>query len=326
MSNRLPPRRTIPLRQFLDTVFRPRDVVEIRRIGPDCCVSNWHRAENVPGQKDVLSKYNREGWNIYVGVNPRPVHGVRGDACIQLARTIFFDVDAVDASALLASWPTRFRLPMPSMMIDSGHGLHGYYPLTDPVSDMQAWRELQRDLAFAVGGDHVVNPERVMRLPGFLNVKREPHIPCRIIDSAGELFDFAGLRAIVPPRPRPAGRPIPIRSTSDASMAHRYSACMAYLRKCPDAISGQYGHRATIRAACECIRFGLDLAHVWQAMEWWNSNKCHPAWSEKELAHKIAEAIKLRPTNTGIRMVSRDRHKPVRMPSRRSYIFTVGAA
>lgn len=327
MTARPPPRRPSQLQQFIGTLYHPQDVVEIRRIRPGHLInSTWHRAVDIPSLYDALTKDNQAGWNIYAGANPRPAYGARGDDCIRIARSVFIDLDGVDALTLLTSWPERFKLPMPALSIDSGHGLHGYFPLIDPVTDMPAWREFQRDIAFAVGGDHVVNPERVMRLPGFLNVKREPHVPCRIIDSTGELFDFAELRASVPPRPKPTGRPIPIGNTSDASMLQRYKACLAYLRKLDDAISGQHGHRATIRAACECIRFGLDLAHVWQAMEWFNANKCRPAWSEKELTHKIAEAIKLRPTNLGIRMVRREHHKPVRMPSRRSYIFTVGAA
>lgn len=328
MTTRPPPRRPSQLQQFVGTLYHPQDVVEIRRIKPGHLVnSTWHRAVDIPSLYDALTKDNQAGWNIYAGANPRPAYGARGDDCIRIAHSVFIDLDDVDALTLLTSWPERFKLPMPSLCIDSGHGLHAYWPLTNAVTDLAAWRELQRDLAHTTGGDPTIhNFERIMRLPGFLNVKREPHVPCRIIDSTGEIFDYAELRASVPPRPKPVGRPIPIGSTSDASMAQRYAACLAYLRKCPDAISGQYGHKATIRAACECIRFGLDVAHVWQAMAWWNGSKCIPPWSEKELSHKISEAIKLRPTNLGIRMVRREQHKPVRMPSRRSYIFTVGAA
>lgn len=65
------------------------------------------------------------------------------------------------------------------------------------------------------------------------------------------------------------------------------TACMAYLSKLPNANSGSGGHNATLRAALACKRFGLSRADMWQAMTWWNDNRCTPRWSEKELRHKI---------------------------------------
>jgi hypothetical protein len=68
--------------------------------------------------------------------------------------------------------------------------------------------------------------------------------------------------------------------------------CLAYLEKLPSAVSGSGGHDATLRAACEIIRFGLSPAEEWQAVEWYNANRCSPVWSEKELRHKLADAHK----------------------------------
>lgn len=65
---------------------------------------------------------------------------------------------------------------------------------------------------------------------------------------------------------------------------------IAYLRKCPPAISGSGGHNATLRAACECVRFGLSDIEMWDAMSWYNENRCQPIWTEKELRHKIDTA------------------------------------
>lgn len=66
--------------------------------------------------------------------------------------------------------------------------------------------------------------------------------------------------------------------------------CIEYLRKCPDSVAGNRGHDAALRAACECFRFGLGDNDVWSVMDWWNSTKAHPAWSAKELGHKIESA------------------------------------
>lgn len=74
-------------------------------------------------------------------------------------------------------------------------------------------------------------------------------------------------------------------------MAERERRCLAYVQKCPDAISGQGGHNATLRAACECIRFGLDEEAAWRVMRWFNAHKTGgEPWSEKELRHKLESA------------------------------------
>jgi len=71
------------------------------------------------------------------------------------------------------------------------------------------------------------------------------------------------------------------------------SRALAYLNKLPSANSGSGGHNATLRAACECARFGLSESEMWEAMSWYNSNRCNPAWKEHELKHKIDDARKL---------------------------------
>ena len=68
-----------------------------------------------------------------------------------------------------------------------------------------------------------------------------------------------------------------------------FAACRAYLDKLPPAISGDGGHGATFRAACECVRFGLGDSDAMSLLNEYN-RRCSPPWSEKELAHKLADA------------------------------------
>lgn len=78
---------------------------------------------------------------------------------------------------------------------------------------------------------------------------------------------------------------------ADTDMATRERRCLAYIQQCPDAISGQGGHDATLRAACECFRFGLDDAATWRVMQQFNAAKTGgEAWTDKEMAHKIESA------------------------------------
>lgn len=73
-------------------------------------------------------------------------------------------------------------------------------------------------------------------------------------------------------------------------MADKVSRAMAYLEKLPVAVSGGGGHNATLRAACECFRFGLSEGEAWECLQWFNTYRCQPAWSEHELKHKLASA------------------------------------
>jgi len=69
---------------------------------------------------------------------------------------------------------------------------------------------------------------------------------------------------------------------------NNYSATLTYLEKMPNAIAGSGGDKSTRRAAMVCRRFNLSDSEMWNAMLWFNANKCQPAWSEKELRHKMS--------------------------------------
>jgi hypothetical protein len=78
-------------------------------------------------------------------------------------------------------------------------------------------------------------------------------------------------------------------SVSKIEMATRAMRCRAYIAKLPPAISGQGGHNATYRAACELFRFGLDSETAWTVLQFFNDHQCHPAWSDGELHHKLRQ-------------------------------------
>lgn len=66
----------------------------------------------------------------------------------------------------------------------------------------------------------------------------------------------------------------------------------AYLAKLPLAIGGQGGHNATFYAACRLREFGLPFESALNVLRTWNETHCRPAWTEKELRHKLTEAFK----------------------------------
>ncbi|MBC2596282.1 hypothetical protein H5P28_18600 [Ruficoccus amylovorans] len=75
----------------------------------------------------------------------------------------------------------------------------------------------------------------------------------------------------------------------------RKSKARAYLETCPPAISGQGGHNQTFKVACALVqRFLLSREEALEQLRMYNL-RCEPPWSEKELAHKVDDALKAQP-------------------------------
>jgi hypothetical protein len=144
-------------------------------------------AENFPWAK--LHELNQEGMNIYFGVCPRSRCDGKKDAVSQV-RALWIDLDAKDFDGskdkALASLDRLPKALQPSIVIDSGHGYHCYWLLREAfeVPTMEACAEIEavmKGLAAHLGGDHTSDIGRVLRMPGFLNMKEVTQpVPCAI--------------------------------------------------------------------------------------------------------------------------------------------------
>jgi hypothetical protein len=79
---------------------------------------------------------------------------------------------------------------------------------------------------------------------------------------------------------------------------HMVERARSYLACVEGAISGQGGHNTTFRVACKLthfppLGFGLGLEQAWPLLKEWNE-QCEPPWSDRELLHKLEDAIKKR--------------------------------
>ena len=72
-------------------------------------------------------------------------------------------------------------------------------------------------------------------------------------------------------------------------MKNAFDLAREAIASLPPAISGQGGHPATFRAACECVRLGLGDGDALSLLQEFN-RRCSPPWTEKELRHKLADA------------------------------------
>jgi len=117
---------------------------------------------------------NREGCNVYVGVNPRKpsidLKRAASDKDVEIAFWHFADLD--DAGAIALAQQRLNALP-PAMSVTTGttphRRAHLYWLLDAAIGNMPAWVDRQRGVAQALQGDSVINPSRIMRLAGTVN-------------------------------------------------------------------------------------------------------------------------------------------------------------
>jgi hypothetical protein len=198
------------VQSFIQALFLPDDIVELRSIWPIKGVKSvrqdWCRAEEVWGSHKLtlLAGFNAEGFGIYVGVNPRRRHGGAKDADVLLARALFVDFDGGCTADEATTRIKQAGLPEPTIVVHSGHGVHCYWKLDRPLDDLKTFREHQAGLIQMLGSDTAVkDPPRVMRLPGFVNTK-EPAAPAKLVTCVRDRV-YGLDRFPIPPEPvRPA--------------------------------------------------------------------------------------------------------------------------
>jgi hypothetical protein len=70
-----------------------------------------------------------------------------------------------------------------------------------------------------------------------------------------------------------------------------FERARTYIAAIPGAVSGAGGHNQTFVAACKLVEFGLSPDEAWSLLVEYN-RRCAPAWSERELRHKLDDAFR----------------------------------
>jgi len=244
------------LRAFTQALFAEGDLIELRmieswkdgtRTQTDLLDRCWLRAREIPDAWPRLFETNTRGANIYFGVNPRTERSGRKQA-VTTVRSVWADFDDVDLDEARDRWLPH--LPQkPSMVVASGHGIHAYWLLRRPFvirgdSDRTRFEAMLKSLYRRLCCDSVQDVSRVLRFPGFWNVKgyRSGMAPvrCTLISiDAGRKYPFAAFsaawqeaksrnaatQAVLPAAPTPRAevcellgeldRDVPDRSTRD---------------------------------------------------------------------------------------------------------------
>lgn len=275
--------------EFLQTLFQPDDVIEIRPIPMVDGYRFFGTVADIIGNKEMerWQALNSRGANIYFGVLPRgeDPNGNKSGKADHLTggRTIWADLDDMRDEDQIKRDIERAGLPWPNIGIASGHGTHLYWLLDGFESAFKIGACVER-VAKALGGDTAVkDPARIMRLPGFLNVKRQPHIECRVLWSGGERVGIDRFPTVSDKSPQSS----PVTMSIDAPQR-----AQAYLDTIDGAMEGGRSNVA-YRASCAvCNDFGVDGETAY-AMIWnWNIRKLFPPLEENELRKIVASAQK----------------------------------
>lgn len=90
---------------------------------------------------------------------------------------LWTDVDDTTEPDIVTTLP-------PSFVVHSGHGFHVYWLLEEPLTEIGQIESLNQILAVDTGGDHCWNANRILRIPGTLNMK-PPQASVRLLHETG---------------------------------------------------------------------------------------------------------------------------------------------
>ena len=183
------------LTPFLSALFTPTDLVEIRGIEtwtdgkkkvsrPVARV--WLQPHEIIERFTELRELNQTA-NIFFGVNPRIDRRGKKDSVAE-CRFVWADLDNVTPEEAEG----RFQKigPRPTIVVQSGHGVHAYWQLVNPVSvseqrSRSKFESLVKQFAGELGGDTTQDVTRLLRLPETLNVKNvrggARPVPCQLL-------------------------------------------------------------------------------------------------------------------------------------------------
>lgn len=229
--------------------------------------------------------YTDLGLNAYFALSTfhDPQLGRKANNSNQL-KSFFIDIDcgkgkpyATKADGLMAlkTFAKTVGLPRPTL-IDSGRGIHAYWPLTQPISSTE-WLPLGQGLknlcvqhGFKIDMDVPADRARILRLPGSMNLKDPDNPqPVSIISMSGA-YDIDLFKQVIPitvdPFAEMAGpRPLvtQLDAVAQALVANHQSRFRTILQKCSAGTGcAQLTHIATNQDEIEepLWRAGLSIA------------------------------------------------------------------
>jgi hypothetical protein len=199
--------RTIEL-LFREFFKKHEGLIELRFISKTSGtpISKFYQFSDI--NEDVIKDVQKLNINYHVffGINPRPLDRKKKQEDIKNIVCLWVDLDGKDFKGGKEEALNKIKRfsPAPNIIVDSGNGYHSYWVLKEPIIniDDKGRLEFKRILSGIISklnaDSHAVNLDRVMRLPGTFNIKKEEPLECQIIKinpcGAYSLKDFEHLK------------------------------------------------------------------------------------------------------------------------------------
>lgn len=248
--------------RFVTALFAPDDLIEIRAIeSPGRVVfRDWSLACQIADLTGKLRQLNENAANVYFGVNPRSKRSGTKNA-VACCRCVWADLDDVTLETVPRHW-TRANLPSPSIVVASGHGVHLYWLLDKPqdVASPKSradFESMLRNLYEDLGSDATQDVTRLLRLPGFANVKQAP-VPCEIVQLTQIRYSIAEFD-----RWRQSELKLPkasFRNSAPLDQARGQKQVERILFLLEKPVRDR--SRRDFRVVCELIRLGLSRSEI----------------------------------------------------------------
>lgn len=158
--------------------------------------------DNLDDALNQIESFDKENCNTFFGVGTFEGYQRKAAACI-FHRAFFVDVDCGEnkeypsqdaALAALREFVASNTLPEP-IIVNSGRGIHAYWPFTDDVTAKQwkpyaeLFKQFCLDKGFRIDESVTADLARIMRAPGTRNLKGEPIDVVVIQDADPTIFE-----------------------------------------------------------------------------------------------------------------------------------------
>ena len=278
-------------RLFVSVLYEKDDLIELRPIETwtdsqsgkkrsrlICDYHWWLTPGELCSAYNELASFNRaQRANVFVGVNPRPHAGATKKRDIPLCRSVWADFDNITIDGATLRWQS-LGLPPPSIVVCSGTGVHVYWFLDKPCEVHRTdcrmlFESILRALYLDLGSDAIQDVSRLLRLPGFLNMKearnRRPSIPCSLVEcDRDRRYSMATFERWVPTHP-----PKAITMTATQQVFRKQKQLAAPLRDHRNSVrrlldrfdeSVDDRSRRDFAVICGLLRIGISDQQLWR--------------------------------------------------------------
>lgn len=168
--------------------------------------------DSLPALERQTQEFDAQGYGSFFALASFDSEGTRKGDNAQCLRSVFIDLDVgaskaythvSDAAQALRAFLTATGLPDP-VVVNSGGGLHAYWPFTEDVPVPQwapvarAFKALCVQHKLAIDLAVTADAARILRMPGTNNYKLDQARPVQVVSFGAGALDFAAFAAQLP--------------------------------------------------------------------------------------------------------------------------------